>query len=768
MAKTMFDIIKKQNGETFAKAIRNYDNGIFDIPDLDKIVKYAGRDATPILTYLTSLKGVQIEEHGVYQDPITLLNRAGYDAYVATSLKQQNAIKKYFKHNEELCTFRDPNRFKNYFMINAVRKDVDKIKRASKPQREDEYGTSVISIQILKSGGFISIKNRYNHTVQSPDNTFNSNPDNIIPGLSASLKQYFNVDFSAQKVELPNGYVVINGQICRYKAEVENTYCAENFYARDGKIYEIDKRTQIMLGRGLLLDLKSKTILDVTVSDYSAFTMEFGPREKFIQTLNDAIQDKKLQITKNPLGGYDIVTDGTQILTVEDGEFVNINLPDADTIDLAQLNNLRGTLDFSNVKNLYLANSNLAQVTEIHFNPNANTVNLMNVSDIPPMPSGTVDFSGVEYLKLSNIRPRTQAISYITLPRNAKNIDINSLRGWELGGDVDISNANIATIFDIPMTQVSNIRFNPKAYMLTLYGTYGLKLKGDIDFSQVSRLTIHGADMSKVGDIKLNPNASYIELRHTNVRLHGALDFSGVQGLHLNKIDATGVTDIKFPKVAQQDHMILYGIDGLNVPTLDLSTVSGAYIYYTDMSKVAQILFNNNQGSVVMDHVTGLHGTLDMHGMKHIQIGDTNLKNTTWTPNNAAETIHLSQVKGLHGELDFSQVRNLCLSGADLSQVTPIHFNTHNANSIDVSFTKGLHGDLDFSGTKQLIVNGADLSRVTGLQLPQNPESSVDIDPKTLQLMVGKSKLEYKMLMFVEEMKKRLQKKGNDNETQQN
>ena len=81
---------------------------------------------------------------------------------------------------------------------------------------------------------------------------------------------------------------------------------------------------------------------------------------------------------------------------------------------------------------------------------------------------------------MSHIRPRTQAISFITLPRNAKNIDINALRGWELGGDVDISNANIATICDIPVTQVSNIRFNPKAYMLTLYGTYGLKLKGDM------------------------------------------------------------------------------------------------------------------------------------------------------------------------------------------------------------------------------------------------------------------------------------------------
>ena len=60
MPKTMFDIIKKQNGERFAKAIRNYDNGIFDIPNLDTIVKHAGREAEPIMAYLISLKNIEI------------------------------------------------------------------------------------------------------------------------------------------------------------------------------------------------------------------------------------------------------------------------------------------------------------------------------------------------------------------------------------------------------------------------------------------------------------------------------------------------------------------------------------------------------------------------------------------------------------------------------------------------------------------------------------------------------------------------------------
>ena len=54
--KSVFERIKKQNGERFAKAIRSYDNGIFDIPGIVDIVKYAGREAEPIMNYLESLK----------------------------------------------------------------------------------------------------------------------------------------------------------------------------------------------------------------------------------------------------------------------------------------------------------------------------------------------------------------------------------------------------------------------------------------------------------------------------------------------------------------------------------------------------------------------------------------------------------------------------------------------------------------------------------------------------------------------------------------
>ena len=118
----MFDIIKKQNGEKFAKAIRSYDSGIFDIPNLDHIVRYAGREAEPIMNYLVSLKDIQIKSQETHKDPIELLRQAGYDAYYADTLQKQNAIRKYFKKGEELCTFGDAHRFEKYHIINAVKK----------------------------------------------------------------------------------------------------------------------------------------------------------------------------------------------------------------------------------------------------------------------------------------------------------------------------------------------------------------------------------------------------------------------------------------------------------------------------------------------------------------------------------------------------------------------------------------------------------------------------------------------------------------------
>ncbi|MBR6412086.1 MAG: leucine-rich repeat protein [Alphaproteobacteria bacterium] len=333
MAKSVFEQIKERNGERFAKAIRGYDNGIFDIPGIVDIVKYAGHEAEPIMDYLESLKGVKIEENGVYQDPITLLDAAGYDAYYVTNLEEQNAIQKYYAPREALCTFHDPSRFERYHIVNAVRKDVDQIRREDfrgKEKRDDAYGTSVLSIQILKTGGFISIKNRYNHTVSNPDNTLGSNPDLIIPGLANSLRHHFNTDFSAQKVRLPSDFILVNNQIIRYNYEQENVYFGSNFYVKDGVIHHL-KDHEIMLGMHVF-DMRTKTLSYPAAVKPGAIT---GEDTEFKRVFLKEIEGHKVILKKDKEGQHLFIrkegekdpAKDVEILMVKDGKITALNLP---------------------------------------------------------------------------------------------------------------------------------------------------------------------------------------------------------------------------------------------------------------------------------------------------------------------------------------------------------------------------------------------------------------------------------------------------------
>ena len=268
--KTVYNLIKNQNGEACAQAIYNYDNGIFDVPNIVNIVKYAGREATkPLLRYLGSLKIVKIEEHGPYEDPFTLLKKAGYDAFYVTSLEQQNSIRKYYAPHEELCTFTDPTRFERFYMIHAIHKDADKLKREDfyhKESRDDDYSKSVISIQIEKNGPRVFIISRYNHAVSNPNNTFNSNPDEIWTGLSASLRQYFGVDFSTPTIEVPKGFLYLDGNLIRYNFQIDDIHFGPDFFIREEILYKLDKSSEIMID-GYILNSEDKTLMSPFLYD---------------------------------------------------------------------------------------------------------------------------------------------------------------------------------------------------------------------------------------------------------------------------------------------------------------------------------------------------------------------------------------------------------------------------------------------------------------------------------------------------------------------
>lgn len=151
--------------------------------------------------------------------------KAGYDTVIFDDEEKIAECKKYYAAGEVICTYNNlSGRMSQYHMLVAIKKDIDKIQRSKTPQREDEYGTSILNIQIAKNGSHMSIKNRYNHTVSECDSTLNNNLDLLVPGLQAKVLGYYNIASLNKNKNYYNNIVNINGVYLKYVTEVENVY----------------------------------------------------------------------------------------------------------------------------------------------------------------------------------------------------------------------------------------------------------------------------------------------------------------------------------------------------------------------------------------------------------------------------------------------------------------------------------------------------------------------------------------------------------------
>ena len=229
--------------------------------------------------------------------PFELLDIAGYTLYECQTEDDIQKFSKYYKENEVLCTRKNKNRLKSCHVFFAVKKDVDDIKREDfqNPKRDDNYGTSVISIQF--SRGLIntlSIKNRYNHTVDNPDATFNNDLENIIPGLSYSFENYYGFNINQNNsVYLRLGYVKANDKkYYKYNMEINNVYyCPDNIIIKNGKVIKdyIDKEKYLLIDN-FIIDLQndSKTSKSVFAYDDTpdSFTDGLANFDKILITKN--------------------------------------------------------------------------------------------------------------------------------------------------------------------------------------------------------------------------------------------------------------------------------------------------------------------------------------------------------------------------------------------------------------------------------------------------------------------------------------------------
>ena len=203
-------------------------------------------------------------ELGMIKTPEELMSEAGYVLVECYNEGDIQAFRKYYAPGEELCTFKG-GRLDRCRVFFAVKKNVLDIKREDfkKPKREDEYGTSVISIQFTKDGtNTLSIKNRYNHTVNNPDATFSNNLDNIIPGLTASFEKHKDIvqKYKSNRFEI-KGYVRANdGKYYKYNYEINNVYyCPDNIIIDNFNVKRYDKSRYLIIDY-FIIDLSNKSI----------------------------------------------------------------------------------------------------------------------------------------------------------------------------------------------------------------------------------------------------------------------------------------------------------------------------------------------------------------------------------------------------------------------------------------------------------------------------------------------------------------------------
>ena len=272
--------------------------------------------------YIFSLVDVEKKEVEVKVNKTAkeLFDEAGYILYPECKTEEDiQAFRKYSAPGEELCTFRG-GRLNSCRVWFAVKKDVDKIRRENfkNPSRQDEYGTSVISIQFTRGNSpTLSIKNRYNHAVNNPDNTFNSNLNNIKDGLEDAFYRDYGVRTAVRnsKFEL-DGYVSVGGKYYKYNYETHGVYyCPNNIVIQNFIVKKLPPHQ--VLADCMIFDMREKKIISKRDED--------GEFCKTVRDLKDVLfKDNEITLTRQDGSEVKIGIDGSRrIVSLTDDSLTN-------------------------------------------------------------------------------------------------------------------------------------------------------------------------------------------------------------------------------------------------------------------------------------------------------------------------------------------------------------------------------------------------------------------------------------------------------------
>ena len=474
LCRELFPTLLEQKGLLFSILESKFVHSRFlydDIVNTNSIEKFKD--------YIYSVGNRNQKRVTTQKTPTELLEEAGYTLYECHNEDDIQRFIVYYDYDEELCTF-NGGRLEDCHVFFAVKKNVDDINRWDfpNPQREDEYGTSVISIQFTRGeNNTLSIKNRYNHTVENPDATFSNNLENIIPGLTTSFEQTYNLKINQDEgieFELPGYVKATNGKYYKYNYEINNVYyCLNNIIISNFDLDEefIEKEKFLVIDY-FVIDLMQKKIYPYDEKLKDCFCNDLKniknisivktPEGKLIEITLE--EDKKAYIevdNRNRIISYKnehIKTIGHNFLS-ENKTLKKIELPNAEIIgqDFLFKNLELTSIVLPNVeeiesyfisKNQKITTVELPKVKKIHssFLTNNNKIIELNLPNLEETHNSFLHFN--EILEVLNV-PKLKIIGISFLPNN-KNLKRLDLPNVEIIYDNVLSSNQVLEYLNAP------------------------------------------------------------------------------------------------------------------------------------------------------------------------------------------------------------------------------------------------------------------------------------------------------------------------------
>ena len=471
--------------------------------------------------------------------PFELMDEAGYTLYECKSEEDIQSFRKYYAKDEVLCTINNGGRLNRCHVFFAVKKNINEIKREkfSNPKRQDEYGTSVISIQFSRGKtNDLSIKNRYNHTVNNPDATFSNNLENIIPGLTKSFEKYYGLNISQninRESDFLNNelqYIRANdGKFYRYNEEINGIYyCENNIIVRYGEVitkYRDNSERYILIDQ-CILDIKEKKVF--LFKDSS---------DAFVQSIIDVGEVRKIDVIKNGKNRViKIYYDEEKTVQIEIDKHNNIigyennyvqKIGDAflsynKQLSSISLPNVQEIGDYFLFANYQLSSISLPNVQKIgdyflRYNEQLSSISLPNVQEI------CVNFLSANYQLSSISLPNVQEIGDAFLFANKQLSSISLPNVQKIGGNYLTNNEQLSSI-SLPSVREIGDDFlfaNKQLSSISLPNVQKIGTSFLYDNEQLSSISL--PNVQKIGDAFLFNNKQLSSILLPNVQKIGIL-----------------------------------------------------------------------------------------------------------------------------------------------------------------------------------------------------------------------------------------------------